>query len=955
MERCGSRWLPALVLFSSTVLLGFGAQNINQSELRAPAGSLPTRIDPTGRTVLPNGRFITPSGVQVRVAPHPYGLTISPDGKTVVTANSGTAPFSASILTQLDSPQPLVVQIPPGYKAPDADPKSVYMGVAIAPDNRTLYLSEGDNGCVGIFDLVTHRRLDSMSLDGTFEGATYKDSLPGDLKLSPGGKWLYVLDLAHFRLVIFDTESKHMVASVPVGFLPFALALSPDGDRAYVTNVGMFQYSLVPGYDPKRALETGLSFPPFGFPSPEARDGVEVEGKAIPGLGDPNSSKSNSLWVLDVLGDAPQVIAKIRTGLPVGPESFGGSSPGGVVAGRERVFVSNAAQDSISIIDAKTKEVEQTVLLEPAPSVRGLRGVLPFGMALSPDEETLYVACAGINAVAVLDTKEAKVLGYIPTAWFPARVEISPDGKTLYVSNTKGYGAGPNGGPNFHLGPEGTYIGDITKGIVSVIPLPWAPSGGWRDWADHADFWPPWLRGTEKISSALLIGTEMTMFNNGFVVPFTQKKRRSSFPIPPPGQPSRLIHHVVFIVRENRTFDQDLGDLTNVGRGQAERDPELASFGDDALVVEEKDEVKAGQTPKEVEHARVTPNLHALARRFAFSDNYYVDSDVSVDGHHWLVGNYPNEWTESVWPANYGDEFRFLPDADAPGRLMIGSTTPRPEDYIQAGSLWENLARNHITFRNYGEGFDLPGETEDEGMAPTGVREVINMPMEEPVFENTSRTYPMFNTSIPDQYRVQQFKKEFEERYVSGKEALPQFIYIWLPDDHTAKPRPKDGYPFRASYVADNDLALGKLIELFSHSPFWKDTAIFVTEDDAQDGRDHVDAHRSVLVVISPYARRGVSHVHTSMQSILKTFDLILKMPYLNQYDAAATDLSDMFTSRPDFAPYNALPSDTRVFDPAEAAMPSQDLAAHPLPPSAPLDDPATIRREMRERQNHDR
>jgi hypothetical protein len=330
-----------------------------------------------------------------------------------------------------------------------------------------------------------------------------------------------------------------------------------------------------------------------------------------------------------------------------------------------------------------------------------------------------------------------------------------------------------------------------------------------------------------------------------------------------------------------------------------------------------------------------------------------VDSDVSVDGHHWLVGNYPNEVVESEWPAAYGGRLDFLPDADTPGRLSLDCGNPCPETYLQAGSLWEHLARHHIPFRNYGEGVWLPGGHGGPGFMPTGVREAVNIPMPEVLFENTSRNYATFNTNISDQYRLGQFQREFELRYASGKEPLPQFLYIWLPNDHTARPRPEDGYPYRASYVADNDLALGKLVELFSHSPFWKDMAIFVTEDDAQDGRDHVDAHRSLLLVISPYARRGVSHVHTSMASIVKTFDLIFGLPYLNQYDAAATDLSDLFADAPDFAPFEALPSDTRIFDPAKIREPGLEMQAHP---GAPLDDPETIRREMRDRdEEHDK
>jgi hypothetical protein len=260
--------------------------------------------------------------------------------------------------------------------------------------------------------------------------------------------------------------------------------------------------------------------------------------------------------------------------------------------------------------------------------------------------------------------------------------------------------------------------------------------------------------------------------------------------------------------------------------------------------------------------------------------------------------------------------------------------------------LWEHLARHHKTFRNYGEGLSNDG---DEGYQPTGLRLGINLPISGPLFQNTSRTYPTFNTSIPDQYRFEQFKKEFESLYLSGQMAMPQFMYIWLPNDHTAKPRPDDGYPYRASYVADNDLALGKIVDLLSHTKFWPEMTIFITEDDAQNGRDHVDAHRSVLLVVGPFSRRGVSHTHTSMLSILKTTEHILGLPPLNQYDAAATDLADCFTSIPDVSPYVAAPSDPSIFDPAKARDPLYSLEhGKPLPPSEPLDDPERIRRQMK-------
>ncbi len=226
---------------------------------------------------------------------------------------------------------------------------------------------------------------------------------------------------------------------------------------------------------------------------------------------------------------------------------------------------------------------------------------------------------------------------------------------------------------------------------------------------------------------------------------------------------------MVLIVKENRTFDEVFGDIRTMGGEEVNGDPTLARWGLDAEVHEE------GQPT--LQHVRVTPNHHALAERFGLSDNYYVDSDVSFDGHHWLVDSYPNEWVETAWPPGYGGHSHLYYDNDAPGRLSLGgSSSLRPEDYLEAGSLWDHLARHHISFRNYGEG--LSGEG-DEGYEPTGLRLGVNLPMPGPLYENTSRTYPTFNTSIPDQYRFEQFKKEFEERYVQ-RAAAAAAVHLYL-------------------------------------------------------------------------------------------------------------------------------------------------------------------------------
>jgi hypothetical protein len=232
---------------------------------------------------------------------------------------------------------------------------------------------------------------------------------------------------------------------------------------------------------------------------------------------------------------------------------------------------------------------------------------------------------------------------------------------------------------------------------------------------------------------------------------------------------------------------------------------------------------------------------------------------------------------------------------------------------------------------------------EDPGEKPTGARFVTNVPMPDPLFRNTSRTYPGYNMNIPDQYRADQFIKEIEERYVKPGRDLPRFIYIHLPNDHMAKPRPADGYPFDVSYVADNDYALGRIVEYLSHSQWWKRMAVFVTEDDAQGGVDHVDSHRTVMLAVSPWVKRNyASHVNASFPGLLKTVFRLLGMPPLNLYDAAASDLSDVFTSAPDFRPFKAVRPDPDILIPENVKDP---LDPQPQPP---MDAPSYLREQHR-------
>jgi hypothetical protein len=394
------------------------------------------------------------------------------------------------------------------------------------------------------------------------------------------------------------------------------------------------------------------------------------------------------------------------------------------------------------------------------------------------------------------------------------------------------------------------------------------------------------------------------------------------------------IRYVVLIVKENRTFDEVFGDMAQAGLGPVAGVPALARFGMRGFAQGGKDQFS-------LQRIAVTPNHHEIAKRWTFSDNFYADSEVSVDGHHWLVDAYPDIWTESSRMASYtgGKDFRF-PTA-APGRLLFAesNSSVHPEEQPEGGTLWHHLERHGVPFRNFGEGFELAGNEEEPGEMPTGARFLTNVPMPAPLYRNTSREYPGFNMNIPDQFRAGQFIRELHEKYETGGEPFPRFIFIHLPNDHMAKARPKDGYPFQASFVADNDYALGRIVEYLSNSPWWKEMAIFITEDDAQGGRDHIDSHRTFFIGAGPYFKRNyVSHVHASFPGLLKTIFRILGVPPLNLYDAAASDLADCFTSSPDFASYRVLPIDERLFDPAAAREPLDPQ------PSPRMDDPKVIR-----------
>jgi YVTN family beta-propeller protein len=866
-------------LFSSLLCTAFSQKKVKM--LQVPTENQISVIDTEGVSILPSGRFVTPVGKTTRITRGAFGLAISPDEKNALILHHN------GMVTVADLLKHQAVRIP-SYdgKIPSLD-NTTFLGVAFAADNRTAYLSGGDKGNVVIFDAVTYQKIDSISLDTPFNGIKYADSFTSDLTINKVKNELLVLDRGNNRLICIDLKTKNIVASIPVGRIPFGVSLSKDGKKAFVANVGLYDYPLVTGVTPTNGDSLFLKFPAFGIPSKEAdTEGVTLpDGRHIPALGSALADEAMSVWVVDL--DKNTVVAKLKTGYQIGEkieevEIVGGASPNSVAVGSRFAYVSNATNDLISILDIQKNKIVGDIKLKVDKRIDKYRGLMPFGLCLSKDEKTLYVALLGFNAVAVVDVAKRKIIGLIPTGWGTTRVQLFDNDKKLAILSARGYGAGPNGGKGFVAPPQGTYIGDIQLGTFQIVDVP-----------------TPVI--LEKWTKQTLDNTfrEVILLDTNKICPAnTPPQYKSSKNAKSP------IKHIVYITKENRTYDEVFGQLK-----QANGDPTLARFGVDVDLKVKDSVILRG--------ARITPNHHKIAQKWSFSDNFYCDSDASIHGHHWMMGTLPNEYVE----ANSAADSRFDAFSTAKGRRFPKTTGgTEPEDYNEIGGLWENLARNGKSFFNFGESNEFANPSETKNDTVFGSTNSVVFPLPKVLFDNTSRDYAGYNTSIPDQFRVEQFEREFQRLWLSGKDTMPAFIGIQLPNDHTAKVRPEDGYPFQHSFVADNDLALGRMLDFLSKTPYWKSMLVVVTEDDPQGGVDHIDAHRSILMMAGPYVKRGyVSHKHANFGAILRTIYHILGVPCVNQYDVTAPLLDDFFIEKANFGHYEALPHDPSVFQPEKA------------------------------------
>jgi len=545
------------------------------------------------------------------------------------------------------------------------------------------------------------------------------------------------------------------------------------------------------------------------------------------------------LYVSD-WGDSTVSVVDLSATPPTRRSMFVGPHPSALALRGGELFVALAGANGIVRVDlARGAVVEQlTVALDPhAPT-----GSDPNALALSPDGKTLYVAMAGNNAVAVvrLETTRMRVAGLVPVGWYPTAVAVSPDGRALYVANGKGAGSGAN--------PDGKYIGNVIAGSVSIMP---APDG------------TTLVRYTREVYA---------------LSPYSNARLRGVAPDRLTARPP--VRHVVYIIRENRTYDQVLGDLP-----QGNGDPHLAIFNDS-----------------------ITPNAHAIARRFVLFDNFYVDGEVSADGHDWSDRAFAGDYNEKTWPHIYSNRRKW--------DLTNGEDLATPRDAY----LWDAAKRKGLWVVNFGE----LTESDDEDWSATR-RARTNIPGLKDI---TVPEYPGFVLGIADTTRARLFADSVASWDRQGR--FPDLVFLWLPRDHTlgrqaSRPTPR-------SMVAENDLALGQVVERLSQSPSWSSLAVFALEDDAQNGPDHVDAHRSVLLLASPYAKSGgVDSTLYTTSSVVRSIGLILGLPPLSQYDAAATPLWNAFADRPDTTPFthlaNAWPLDELNPRAFRSRIPARDLA----------------------------
>ena len=850
MQLESSSWLQFGVALSllATIPADCGAAQSTLAEASTTAfvGQLSTN-----RYYTPANQILTPAGIQVELpGMRPQALALSPNGRLLVTAGKthelvvldpATAKIRQRVALPADNdndPKPDAVST--HILAPDKEGQLSFTGLVFSPDGQRIYLANV-NGSIKVFGVQPTTNvvgLFSIPLPAA-NAPGRKAEIPSGLAVSPDGKRLYVCGNLSNRLLELDATDGRVLRTWDVGAVPFDVVLV--GDKAYVSN--------------------------WGGRRPGAQDLTGPAGRGTTVRVDPvrhiASEGSVSVIELETRAGSRKQKAEILTGLHASALAL---SPNG-----RWLVVANAGSDTLSVIDTRTDQIIETIWTRQSPA--DLFGAQPCALTFDKSGKTLYVCNGSQNAVAVIAFKPGKSepRGLIPVAWFPGAIAITEQARrpVLFIANIKGIGSTKRLKP----GEKVEFNSHQYFGTLSFVPVP--------------------------TSRELSRFTQVTLRNMRYGLlqeaKLPARPNQPARPVPERvGEPS-VFKHVVYIIKENRTYDQVFGDIKE-GNGDAS----LCTFGE-----------------------KITPNQHKLVREFVLLDNTYCSGILSADGHQWADTGMATDYMErsfAGFPRSYPDG---MEDDDVDALA-----------YSPAGFIWDNVLAGRKTLRISGEF----AATEKRWAEPQrkgdmkyldhwmdftngggGIR-IWSRPTIESIRPHLCTNTVGWDMDIPDVFRAREFIKELKQFEQTGH--FPNFVVICLPNDHTSGT--KAGVPTPAAQVADNDLAFGQIVEAISHSRFWKETCIFGIEDDPQAGWDHVSGYRTTAYVISPYTKRGaVVSTQYNQTSLLRTMELMLGLPPMNQFDATATPMSDCFTATPDFTPFKALPNNVPLdqMNPAPQAI----------------------------------
>jgi len=791
-----------------------------------------TTTKPVGRdgdaTVTPANQLVTPAGTQIGLPGiRPNALALSPDGRLLVTAGLTHElvvldPAGGKILQHVALPSGKVLEPQPLAEAilgADEKAQLSFTGLKFSPDGTRLYLANV-SGDIKVFAVGHDHKVSplfSIALPPA-DAPERTNEIPAGIAVSPDGKKIYVAGNLSNRLLELDAATGEVLRMWNVGVAPFDVMLGRN--KIYVSNWG--------GRRPDANSLTG----PAGRGTR-----VRVDGRSI--------ASEGSVTVISLDGTNQ---TEILTGLHACALAL---APDG-----KFLVAANAGSDTLSMIDTRTDKIVETICARQNPG--DPFGAQPDALAFDRSGKRLFVGNGTQNAVAVVQFKpgESKLLGLIPVGWFPSAIVFDAGRKQICVANLKCIAAKPQ-----KAGHGNNGFGFNTKQYTGSLSLVTVPS----------------KRELAAFTQTALANLRYPLLAQAMLPP---RENKIAVPVPErAGEPS-VFSHVIYIIKENRTYDQVLGDVTS-GNGDAD----LCSFGE-----------------------TVTPNEHKLVRNFALLDNTYCCGILSADGHNWADSGIASDYLErefAGWPRSYpaggfGDASKDALAYSPAGflwndALAHGKTVADFGEFATSTSHWTNPARKdkprfldyYHQFLNGTDELAISSEPDIESMRPYLVTNTVGWALD-----------------IPDVFRAAQFVGELKKFETADN--LPNLVIVWLPNDHTSGTKP--GSPTPRAQVADNDLALGRIVEAVSHSKFWTNTCVFAVEDDPQDGWDHVSGYRTTAYVVSPFTKRhAVVSTQYNQTSLLRTMELMLGLPPMNQMDATATPMFDCFTNTPDFTAFDAV------------------------------------------------